>query len=55
MTDPDTEHAEIHAFTAEWIRQASQLLGDMVERLDALEHQVGNLQARVSEWEVRPR
>lgn len=48
-------HRQAHETLEQWCRCASNLMEDMVHRVEALEQETANLRARVAEWEVGPR
>lgn len=54
MTNPDHTHYEFAALQA-WTTEAAQLFTNLIDRMEALEHEVVNLRARVAEWEQSPR
>lgn len=55
MNEKYINHEEAHMAINTWCIQASDLFREMIERMEALEAQVDNLNARVREWEVGPR
>lgn len=48
-------HEEVHARIELWMVQASDLYLQLIERMEALEQRLDNLNARLREWEVGPR
>lgn len=56
MTEPRyASHEEVHLSIEAWCNEASTLFAQVIERLEILEQRLGDLDARVSEWERGPR
>lgn len=50
-----TTHEEVHASIEIWCQEAASLFMQMIDRLEAMDERLSNLEARVREWEVGPR